>query len=114
MEVRILRVGFFSLVLCLRLLFWPRTIIAQLVYSFGGSGFAGANGSMMIEVVVRNLAASRLAVETRQLTRENIPRSHSSYPSEHDRARLGRTIRMPSLRPQLHRLRCRLSLPVRA
>ena len=28
------------------------TIISQLVYSFGGSGFAGANGSMMIEVVV--------------------------------------------------------------
>ena len=30
-----------------------RTLIAQLVYTFGGSGFAGANGSMMIEVVVR-------------------------------------------------------------
>lgn len=27
-------------------------VIAQLVYSFGGSGFDGANGSMMIEVVV--------------------------------------------------------------
>lgn len=27
-------------------------IISQLVYSAGGSGFAGANGSMMIEVVV--------------------------------------------------------------
>jgi hypothetical protein len=29
-----------------------RTVISQLTYSFGGSGFAGANGSMMIEVVV--------------------------------------------------------------
>lgn len=28
------------------------TFISQLVYSAGGSGFAGANGSMMIEVVV--------------------------------------------------------------
>lgn len=28
------------------------TVIAQLVYTFGGSNFAGANGSMMIEVVV--------------------------------------------------------------
>ena len=27
-------------------------IISQLVYSAGASGFAGANGSMMIEVVV--------------------------------------------------------------
>ena len=31
---------------------WYRTVIAQLVYSFGKSGFVGANGSMMIEVVV--------------------------------------------------------------
>ena len=37
----------------LQLAFHHRTIISQLVYSFGGSGFAGANGSMMIEVVVR-------------------------------------------------------------
>lgn len=29
------------------------TVIAQLVYTLGGSNFAGANGSMMIEVVVR-------------------------------------------------------------
>jgi sulfate permease, SulP family len=29
-----------------------RTLIAQLTYTLGGSGFAGANGSMMIEVVV--------------------------------------------------------------
>jgi hypothetical protein len=34
------------------LITYQRTIIAQLVYSIGGSGFAGANGSMMIEVVV--------------------------------------------------------------
>jgi len=33
-------------------LFFVTAIIAQLVYTFGGSGFAGANGSMMIEVVV--------------------------------------------------------------
>lgn len=29
------------------------TVLSQLVYSLGGSGFAGANGSVMIEVVVR-------------------------------------------------------------
>jgi sulfate permease, SulP family len=28
------------------------TIISQVIYSAGASGFAGANGSMMIEVVV--------------------------------------------------------------
>ncbi|KLO11977.1 sulfate anion transporter [Schizopora paradoxa] len=32
-------------------MFFVTTIISQLVYSLGGSGFAGANGSMMIEVV---------------------------------------------------------------
>ncbi|GJJ14251.1 hypothetical protein Clacol_008515 [Clathrus columnatus] len=32
-------------------MFFVTTIIAQLVYTFGGSRFAGANGSMMIEVV---------------------------------------------------------------
>ena len=34
-------------------MFFVSTIASQLVYTFGGSGFAGANGSMMIEVVVR-------------------------------------------------------------
>ena len=38
-----------------------RTIISQLVYSFGGSGFAGANGSMMIEVVVSDAVTMDLA-----------------------------------------------------
>lgn len=33
-------------------MFFMTTIIAQLVYTFGGSSFAGGNGSMMIEVVV--------------------------------------------------------------
>ncbi|EKM51192.1 uncharacterized protein PHACADRAFT_263202 [Phanerochaete carnosa HHB-10118-sp] len=32
-------------------MFFVSAIISQLVYSVGGSGFAGANGSMMIEVV---------------------------------------------------------------
>jgi SulP family sulfate permease len=32
-------------------MFFLSTVIAQLVYTFGGSNFAGANGSMMIEVV---------------------------------------------------------------
>ncbi|KAG9312501.1 sulfate transporter family-domain-containing protein [Chiua virens] len=32
-------------------MFFVSTIVAQLVYTFGGSNFAGANGSMMIEVV---------------------------------------------------------------
>jgi len=33
-------------------MFFVSTIVSQLVYTLGGSGFAGANGSMMIEVVV--------------------------------------------------------------
>ena len=33
-------------------MFFISTILAQLVYSLGGSEFHGANGSMMIEVVV--------------------------------------------------------------
>ena len=33
-------------------MFFISTILAQLVYSLGGSDFHGANGSMMIEVVV--------------------------------------------------------------
>jgi len=37
---------------CLLTLSLHRAIVSQLVYSLGGSGFAGANGSMMIEVVV--------------------------------------------------------------
>ncbi|KAF9221142.1 hypothetical protein BS17DRAFT_712424 [Gyrodon lividus] len=32
-------------------MFFVSTVVAQLVYTFGGSNFAGANGSMMIEVV---------------------------------------------------------------
>ncbi|KAJ3491948.1 hypothetical protein NLJ89_g11288 [Agrocybe chaxingu] len=32
-------------------MFFVSAIVAQLIYTFGGSGFAGANGSMMIEVV---------------------------------------------------------------
>lgn len=32
-------------------MFFVTTIVAQLTYSLGGSMFAGANGSMMIEVV---------------------------------------------------------------
>lgn len=33
-------------------LFFMSTLVSQLVYTLGGSGFKGANGSMMIEVVV--------------------------------------------------------------
>lgn len=33
-------------------MFFVTAVISQLVYTLGGSGFAGANGSMMIEVVV--------------------------------------------------------------
>ncbi|KAH9475182.1 hypothetical protein JR316_0012293 [Psilocybe cubensis] len=32
-------------------MFFVSAVVSQLVYTFGGSGFAGANGSMMIEVV---------------------------------------------------------------
>jgi hypothetical protein len=34
-------------------MFFVSTLVGQLAFTFGGSGFAGANGSMMIEVVVR-------------------------------------------------------------
>ncbi|KAF9652510.1 hypothetical protein BDM02DRAFT_3089083 [Thelephora ganbajun] len=45
-------------------MFFVSTIIAQLVYSFGGSNFAGANGSMMIEVVpFFHIIATSLASE---------------------------------------------------
>ena len=39
-----------------------RAIIAQLIYSAGASGFAGANGSMMIEVVVSSAFVLRVGV----------------------------------------------------
>ena len=35
------------------------TFVSQLVYSAGASGFAGANGSMMIEVVVSQILIHR-------------------------------------------------------
>jgi hypothetical protein len=39
----------------------PRsTVISQLIYSAGTSGFAGVNGSMMIEVVVRRFSSAFL------------------------------------------------------
>ncbi|KAF7290582.1 Sulfate transporter family protein [Mycena indigotica] len=41
-------------------MFFVSCVVAQLTYTFGGSTFAGANGSMMIEVVVSRLSfASR-------------------------------------------------------
>ena len=39
-------------------MFFLTTVVAQLVYTVGGSGFAGANGSMMIEVVVSSLSVA--------------------------------------------------------
>ncbi|THH18561.1 hypothetical protein EW146_g2464 [Bondarzewia mesenterica] len=43
-------------------MFFVSTIISQLIYSFGASGFAGANGSMMIEVVpFFHILATRIA-----------------------------------------------------
>jgi SulP family sulfate permease len=45
-------------------MFFVSAVIAQLVYTFGGSGFAGANGSMMIEVVpFFHIIASTIARE---------------------------------------------------
>jgi sulfate permease, SulP family len=35
------------------------TFVSQLIYSAGASGFAGANGSMMIEVVVSQTLVHR-------------------------------------------------------
>jgi SulP family sulfate permease len=45
-------------------MFFISTIASQLVYTLGGSGFAGANGSMMIEVVVRILVAFKSPVDS--------------------------------------------------
>jgi sulfate permease, SulP family len=61
-----------SLVLLLSSTIRNSTIISQLVYSAGASGFPGANGSMMIEVVVRHFHP--LTIET---TRVNKPYSLS-------------------------------------
>ncbi|PCH34769.1 hypothetical protein WOLCODRAFT_78960 [Wolfiporia cocos MD-104 SS10] len=45
-------------------MFFVSAVISQLVYSFGGSGFAGANGSMMIEVVpFFHILASKIAAD---------------------------------------------------
>ncbi|KIK64222.1 hypothetical protein GYMLUDRAFT_40512 [Collybiopsis luxurians FD-317 M1] len=45
-------------------MFFVSCVIAQLCYTFGGSGFAGANGSMMIEVVpFFHILASSIAHE---------------------------------------------------
>ncbi|KAK7681788.1 hypothetical protein QCA50_015135 [Cerrena zonata] len=45
-------------------MFFVSAVIAQLTYSFGGSGFAGANGSMMIEVVpFFHILANTIAAE---------------------------------------------------
>jgi hypothetical protein len=41
-------------------MFFVTAIVSQLVYTLGGSGFAGANGSMMIEVVVSLFQSSSL------------------------------------------------------
>lgn len=51
-------------------MFFVTTIVSQLVYSFGGSGFAGANGSMMIEVVpFFHILAAEI---TNELGEENV------------------------------------------
>ncbi|KAL5522025.1 hypothetical protein ACEPAF_1881 [Sanghuangporus sanghuang] len=51
-------------------MFFVTTIVSQLVYSFGGSSFAGANGSMMIEVVpFFHILASEI---TRELGEDNV------------------------------------------
>ncbi|KAJ3551621.1 hypothetical protein NP233_g13047 [Leucocoprinus birnbaumii] len=52
-------------------LFFVSTVVGQLAYTFGGSGFAGANGSMMIEVVpFFHMIANSIATEIG----ENHPR----------------------------------------
>ncbi|KAJ7117895.1 sulfate transporter family-domain-containing protein [Mycena crocata] len=45
-------------------MFFVSCVVAQLTYTFGGSGFAGANGSMMIEVVpFFHILATQIASE---------------------------------------------------
>jgi SulP family sulfate permease len=54
-------------------MFFVTTIIAQLTYSFGASGFAGANGSMMIEVVpFFHIIASHIASEIGEENPEEV------------------------------------------
>ena len=45
-------------------MFFISTLASQLVYTLGGSGFAGANGSMMIEVVVRIFLCILITVDS--------------------------------------------------
>jgi hypothetical protein len=67
-------------------LLWPvctfdglySTIVSQLVYSAGASGFAGANGSMMIEVVVSQ--PHSLMIESLVHTIYTAFLSHNGHP----------------------------------
>ncbi|KAH9023183.1 sulfate transporter family-domain-containing protein [Lactarius pseudohatsudake] len=54
-------------------MFFVSTIVSQLVYSAGASGFAGANGSMMIEVVpFFHIMATRIAQELGDSRKDEI------------------------------------------
>lgn len=54
------------------------TIVSQVIYSAGASGFPGANGSMMIEVVVRHPYSS--AIETQGHTSYTAFLSYNGHP----------------------------------
>jgi SulP family sulfate permease len=45
-------------------MFFVSAVVAQLVFTLGGSGFAGGNGSMMIEVVVSSVVTGSWSMAT--------------------------------------------------
>lgn len=65
-------------------MFFVTTVVAQLVYTLGGSGFAGANGSMMIEVVpffhiIGMSISNAIGFETEEQQRTVIATTMASY-----------------------------------
>lgn len=54
-------------------MFFLSCLLSQLTYTFGASQFAGANGSMMIEVVVRRLRLHILSLLTAVSTSAVLP-----------------------------------------
>lgn len=74
-------------------LLWPvctfnglySTFVSQIVYSAGASGFAGANGSMMIEVVVSHPHPSIIELPWHTVYTAFLPHNGHPYRSGHRR-----------------------------
>src|SRR5258706_10155455 len=79
-----------------------RTVIAQLVFTFGGSGFAGGIGRMMIEIVVRLLRSHPLPPCLQKMTPDYSSRSSTSSRATSPRLLVKKTPK-PSSPPRLLR-----------